>query len=73
MDQMGQMKFLAHEVPFSIVAKMTSALQFTDIDFSHQLKAFVRQSVDETMRKGMQNQRSDGCSCCTGQQHAEGD
>jgi hypothetical protein len=50
-DQMGQMKFLAHEVPFSIVAKMTSALQFTDIDFSHQFKAFVRQSADETMRK----------------------
>ena len=54
-DQVRQMQFLAHEVPSSIVAKMTSALQLTDTDFSHQFKACVRQSVDETMRTGMQS------------------
>ena len=58
-DQVRQMQFLAHEVPSSIVAKMTSALQLTDTDFSHQFKACVRQSVDETMRTGMQKQRRD--------------
>ena len=58
-DQVRQMQFLAHEVPSSIVAKMTSALQLTDTDFSRQFKACVRQSVDETMRTGMQKQRRD--------------
>ena len=34
-----KMPFLSHQVPCTVMAKMTSALQLTDTDFSHEIKA----------------------------------
>lgn len=58
-DQVRQMQFLAHQVPASVLAKMTSALQLTDTDFSHEFKSLIRREVDETMRKKNMEQRKD--------------
>ena len=53
------MQHLAHEVPCSVMAKMTAALQLTDTDFSHQFKQLARNGVDECIRKGQQKIRKD--------------
>ena len=53
------MQYLAHEVPCSVMAKMTAAMQLTDTDFSHQFKSIIRQQVDECNRKGMEAIRAD--------------
>ena len=41
-----KMQFLGHQVPCTVMAKMTSALQLTDTDFSREFKAKVRSAVD---------------------------
>jgi len=49
----------AHEASCSVMAKMTAAMQPTDIDFSHQFKSPIREQVNECNRKGTEAIRSD--------------
>ena len=41
------------------MAKMTSALQLTDTDFSHEFKAKVKSAVDLKMKEGAERMRAD--------------
>ncbi|CAK9008654.1 Uncharacterized protein SCF082_LOCUS9965, partial [Durusdinium trenchii] len=54
-----KMQFLSHQVPCSVMAKMTSALQLTDTDFSHEFKAKVKSAVDLKMKEGAERMRAD--------------
>ena len=54
-----KMQFLGHQVPCTVMAKMTSALQLTDTDFSHEFKAKVRSAVDMKMKQGAERMRGD--------------
>ena len=54
-----KMQFLGHQVPCAVMAKMTSALQLTDTDFSHEFKAKVRSAVDMKMKPGAERMRAD--------------
>ena len=58
-DDVRMSQFLAHQVQATIVSKMTSALQLTDTDFSHEFKSLMRRAVDEKRRVGMMKQRQD--------------
>ena len=58
-SEVMNMQYLAHEASCSVMAKMTAAMQLTDIDFSHQFKSLIRGQVDECNRKGMEAIRLD--------------
>ena len=46
-DSTTKMRYLSHQAQSTIQAKMTSAMQLTDTDFSHQFKAAVKSHIDE--------------------------
>ena len=58
-SEVRAMQFMSHQVSASVMAKMTSALQLTDTDFSHRFKSKVRNGVDEKMTKGQSEIRKD--------------
>eukprot|EP00438_Fugacium_kawagutii_P003448 Skav229316 [mRNA] locus=scaffold2616:95961:99953:+ [translate_table: standard] len=58
-DQVRQSQFIGHQVQATIMGKMTSAMQLTDTDFSHEFKSHMRREVDEKRRLGMMRQRAD--------------
>eukprot|EP00438_Fugacium_kawagutii_P015848 Skav209332 [mRNA] locus=scaffold241:476:7318:+ [translate_table: standard] len=58
-DQVRQTQFMGHQVQATIMSKMTSALQLTDTDFSHEFKSLMKREVDEKRRLGMMRQRED--------------
>ena len=54
-DSTTKMRYLSHQAQSTIQPKMTSAMQLTDTDFSHQFKAAMKLHIDRKVEAMQRN------------------